>query len=224
MPADATLLPLDLQPLADSSQGRAGWDGLQQEMKAHWGEGNQLIFIDDQWKRMGSRFSLWPQDELLTGGIPFRPPEDEDGNARLLVVNEKAPELRIPIAQRCRRVYLLGHVTMPEGFPIRGNNAETVAVYHVEKANGKSIEIPLRQGFEVARANTVHVASRVDPTAVFAPRALWFLRDQARERYQFLLYTVDAAGDYVERIICRHVAGQPSFCLLAVTAELPSTA
>jgi hypothetical protein len=223
-PAAAALLPLDLQALAASGPGQAGWDALQQEMKAHWGEGNNLPFVDDQWTRMGGRFSLWPQDELLTGGIPFRPPEDEQGCARLLVVNEKAPELRIPVARRCRRIYLLGHVTMPEGFPIQGGNGETVATYHVEKANGQSTEIPLRQGFEVARANTVHVATRIDPTAVFAPRALWYLRDQARERYQFLLYTLDASDDYVERITCRHAAGQPSFCLLAATVELAPTA
>jgi hypothetical protein len=223
-PAAATLLPLDLQALAASGPGQAGWDALQQEMKVHWGEGNRLPFIGDQWTRMGGRFSLWPQDELLTGGIPFRPPEDDQGNARLLVVNEKAPELRIPIARRCRRIYLLGHITMPGGFPIQGGNGETVAVYHVEKANGESTEIPLRQGYEVAWANTVHVATRVDPTAVFAPRALWYLRDQARERYQFLLYTIDAADDHVELITCRHAAGQPSFCLLAATVELAPTA
>jgi hypothetical protein len=109
---------------------------------------------------------------------------------------------------------------MPEGFPVAGAVGDSVARYRLLFSDGGTQDIPLRNGFEVVQANTIYVATRINPIATAAPRALWFMRDLAREQYQFLLYTIQTGGREVRSLTCTHQSGQPPLVFLAITAEL----
>ena len=53
-----------------------------------------------------------------------------------------------------------------------GRPGETVATYTLNYGGGKTQEIPMRNGIEVARANIVYGCTRIDPVATAAQPAL----------------------------------------------------
>ena len=79
--------------------------------------------------------------------------------------------MTIPIGVNCTRLHILGHVTLPTGFPVQGKAGDTAAMYTVRYASGSTQQIPLRNGIEIARANMIHEATRIEPVATAAPRA-----------------------------------------------------
>ncbi|HVH85280.1 MAG TPA: hypothetical protein VM912_01050, partial [Terriglobales bacterium] len=90
--------------------------------------------------------------------------------------------------------------------------------YILEYSSGKTQEIPLRNGYEVAQSNLIHEATRIDPTATEAQRALVFVKDIAREQYQILLFSVPVEAG-LARIRWRLNGRQPPLAIFAVTAE-----
>ena len=71
-----------------------------------------------------------------------------------LILTAEAPEIVIPVKGPCQRLHILGQVTFGEGFPLAGKDGEQVASYTLEFSKGKNREIPLRNGYEVAQANS----------------------------------------------------------------------
>jgi hypothetical protein len=108
---------------------------------------------------------------------------------------------------------------VPTGYPVSGKADEVVATYTINYASGKSKTVPLRNGTEVARGNMICGATRYDPLAVQAQRALTFTKDIAREEYQVLLFTVPAEGELVSSLTCTLKSQQESLLIFAITAE-----
>jgi Glycosyl hydrolases family 2, TIM barrel domain/Glycosyl hydrolases family 2 len=204
---------LNLQPLVESSDAALAWSGLNKRMAEYWKKAG-----NEQWKSSGEEFSLWPESEVEIAGVKFRIPT-VNGRARPVMLTPEAPQLTIPVGGPCRRVHILGQVTLPEGFPVVGNDGETVATYTLEYAKGTTHEIPLRNGYEVARSNLIQSSSRIDPIATEAQPALLFVKDIAREQYQILLYSIPTEGKELSKIHCKLNGEQAPLAIFAVTVE-----
>ena len=211
-----TFHPVDLQALADSAEGAKAWASLENRMAEFWAKSNMAR---DQWKRTGGKFLLWEGSEVTIAGVLFRVPV-ANNHVRPLVVIPEMPELTIPVQQECIRLHVLGQVTFPNGFPVVGKDGEAVGSYTLRYASGKTREVPLRNGYEVVQSNLVHEATRIDPEATEAQRALVFAKDIAREQYQVLLLSITVEGGELAGLHCR-LNGQPlALAIFAVTAEV----
>jgi hypothetical protein len=161
---------------------------------------------------------LWNQPQLEILGVRFAVPMVE-GSARPVVLTPDFPDLEIHIGKTCSNLHFLGNVTCPGGFPLNGAPDETVASYEIRYQNGQTRETPLRAGFEIAAANAIHEATRIDPVATSAQRAFWYIKDWAREHYQALLFSLPTETGGVESVRCRLHPGQPPLLLFAVFTE-----
>ncbi|MGH9342519.1 MAG: hypothetical protein ACRD19_01970, partial [Terriglobia bacterium] len=138
---------------------------------------------------------------------------------RPLVLTPEVPEITIPLNLACVRLHILGQVTLPEGFPLTGQEGGVVASYRLRYANGKQQEISVRNGYEVAQANLIYAGSRINPVAAAAQRALVFVKDVAREHYQALLWPVPVEKGMIESLHCKLEGQQPALAIFAITAE-----
>ncbi|MDI7275967.1 MAG: glycoside hydrolase family 2 TIM barrel-domain containing protein, partial [Anaerolineae bacterium] len=236
--AGAHFTPLDLQALVASAAGERAWADLEQRMRRFW-EASGM----DQWQRTGGRLLFWEPAETTIGGIAFVSPAI-GRHIRPVVVGPATPEIDIPVGMACARIHILGNVTLPAGYPGRGvllgsllrwrdrsepsfDEADLpwfqlgaqVGYYRVHYADGTVDEIPLRHGYEIARANIIQDATRVDPVASRAPRAVLFVKDVSREQYQALLFSIPTGGRKVERLTCLMEAPGLCLALFAVTLE-----
>jgi hypothetical protein len=206
---------VDLQALVERPEGVRAWADFQDRMAKFW---STAPMARDQWKRTGGKFLLWQGSEVEIAGVTFRAPV-VNGYVRPVVVTPGVPEVEIPVGLEGLRVHILGQVTLPAGFPVVGADGETVAVYTLRYASGKSREVPLRNGYEVAQANLISVATRIDPQATEAQRALVFTKDIAREQYQVLLYSLPLEGGRLASLHCQ-LRNQPSaLAILAIAVE-----
>ncbi len=146
-----------------------------------------------------------------------------NGRVRPIVVTPETPEVVIPINRRCDKLHILGQVTFAGGFPASGNVGDTIATYTLEYSGKKSKKIPLRNGYEVAQANLIQDATRLDPQTTESQRALMFVKDTAREHYQVLLYSIPVEGASVAKLRCRLNGQQPALAIFAITTESPAT-
>ena len=211
----STFEMLNLQPLVETSDAALAWSSLKNRMGDYWKK-----IGDKQWKSSGEEFLLWreSESEVEIAGVGFRIPT-VNGRVRPLILTPEVPQLIIPVGGSCRRVHILGQVTLPEGFPAVGTDGETVASYTLEYSNGSTREIPLRNGYEVARSNIIQGASRIDPIATEAQAALLFIKDFAHEQYQILLYSVPVDGAGLAKIHCKLNGEQAPLALFAITVE-----
>src|SRR5581483_8077518 len=132
---------------------------------------------------------FWRGARVDIGGAPFESPLAGE-QVQPIALTPDFPSIRIPVGVSCARLHVLGHVTLPAGYPVTAKAGETAATYIVHYAGGGSQQVPLRNGIEIARSNLIHAATRVNPIATAAPRALVFTKDIVRERYQVLLYSL----------------------------------
>jgi Glycosyl hydrolases family 2, TIM barrel domain/Glycosyl hydrolases family 2, sugar binding domain/Glycosyl hydrolases family 2 len=211
----ARLQPIPLQEMADTRAAQNAWAELESRMAQYW---SSSWITKDQWERAGHKMKLWRPAELLIAGAAFQVPVN-GGFARPLVLTPESAEIVIPVGLKCARLHVLGHVTMPTGFPLQGRAGETVATYTIHYASGARQQIPIRNGIEVARANLIHEATRVEPVASASPRALVFAKDPVRERYQILLFSIPLSGAAVDRVQVTLSPGQQPLLLFAMNAE-----
>ena len=209
--------PVDLQSAAETPAGLKAWAAFEDRMGKFW---SKALYAEDQWKRTGSKFLLWQGSEVDVAGVAFRIPVI-GGHVRPLVVTPEVPELEIPVNQECLRLHILGHVTLPMGFPVAGHDGEEIARYNLRFASGKTSEVPLRNGYEVAQSNLIDVATRIDPQTTEAQHALLFPKDLAREQYQVLLYSVALDGGELTRLHCTLRNQDSVLALFAITVEHP---
>ncbi len=206
---------VDLQPLVEGPDGARAWEDFEDRMAKFW---SIVPMAEDQWKRTGSKFLLWQGSEVDIAGVTFRAPV-VNGYVRPVVVTPGVPEVEIPVGLEGLQLHVLGQVTLPAGFPVVGNDGETVAVYTLRYASGKSREVALRNGYEVVQSNLIAVATRIDPEATEAQRALVFTKDVAREQYQVLLYSLPLEGGKLASLHCK-LSHQPSaLAIFALTLE-----
>jgi beta-glucuronidase len=207
---------IDLQAIATGGTATNAWVDLEARMAEYW---KASFNAPDQWKRTGGRLQFWEPAEVEVGGATFRCPLI-GGRARPLVVTPDSPEIAVPIGLSCTRLHVLGHVALPTGYPLSGKGGEIAAVYNVRYASGAKQEIPLRHGIEIAQANLIHEATRIDPTATAAPRALVFNKDVVRERYQVLLFSIPLRGGAVRSLEIRLNRSEQPLLLFAINAEV----
>ena len=207
--------PIDLQPLADSESGQKAWTDLESMLAEYWSKSRMA---DDQWKRTGEKLLLWQGVGVEIAGVSFKTPVVKDF-VRPLVLTPRFSELEIPVRTASTQLHFLGQVTLPNGYPTAGQAEKTVASYQIHLAGGKVKEARLRNGIEVARANLVHEATRINPLVTSSQRVLEFVKDVAREHYQVLLFSVPTGGGRIEKITCRLLGDQP-LLIFAITAEL----
>ena len=210
--------PLSLQSLVEGSNGQKAWSELESRMAKHWSESAETGFSRNQWKRTGGTLKFWRESQVEIAGAPFRFALI-DGFVRPLVLTPDSPEITIPLALNCTALHFLGQVTLPDGFPPTGRPGETVASYTLHFGGGRTQDVPMRNGIEVARANLVWEATRIDSVATAAQRALSFTKDWAREQYQVLLFSLPVAGGRVESLTARLVGQQPPLLLFGITPE-----
>jgi hypothetical protein len=211
----ASFHTVDLQALVESAEGVRAWAGLEAALAKFW---PRVPMAEDQWKRTGEEFLLWQGSDLRIAGIPFRVPV-VNGYARPVVLSPETPEVTISVGQECERLHILGQVTFPVGYPLVGKRGEKVATYWVRYTGGREREVPVRNGMEVAQSNRIHVATRIDPVASGAQRALEYVKDVVREQYQVLLWSLPVERGRVESVRCKLEAGQPALAVFAITAE-----
>jgi hypothetical protein len=94
-----------------------------------------------------------------------------------------------------------------------------MASYGIRYAGGRVQEVPLRNGFEVAVANMVDEATRINPDTTVAQRALVFMKDMVREHYQVLLFSLPVQGGKIESIVWKLNGDQLPLALFAIVAE-----
>ncbi|MGH9342805.1 MAG: glycoside hydrolase family 2 protein [Terriglobia bacterium] len=209
--------PIDLQSLVEGTDARRSWAAFEQMMAKYWtvtGPHNAR----DQWQKTGEKFQLWQVPEVTIAGIPFRTPI-VNGHIRPLILTPETPAITIPLNLACVRLQILGQVTFPEGFPIVGRQGEQIAAYRLQYADGKQQEVPVRNGFEAAQANVIYMGGRINPVAAHASRALLFIKDEAREHYQVLLWPLSTEKKRIENIGCKLIGQQPALAIFAITAE-----
>jgi hypothetical protein len=151
----------------------------------------------EQWDRTGKRLRFWRSPAVEIAGLRFAFAM-RDGFARPLVVTKEAPELIIPVGRDCERVYVLGNVTFPSGYPLLGKLGDVAGSFEIRYRTGGVERVALRNGHEVACSNLVDNATRIEPIALNAPQALLFEKDPAREHYQVLLFSFPVRGHVTE--------------------------
>ena len=172
---------------------------------------------DDQWKRTGSKFLLWQGAELNLGGVPFLCPLHGE-YVRPLVVTPELPSCRFRSASLARNCTFSGHVTLPDGYPVRRQAGRDGGDLHA-RGRRQSAAYPAAQRNRGARANMIHAATRIDPIAAAAPRALTFTKDVVREQYQVLLFSIPVPGGKADRLLVKLSPGAQPLALFAITAE-----
>ena len=210
--------PLGLQSLVEGAEGQKVWSELEGRMAKYWAESPETGYSRNQWKRTGGKLRLWQGSQVEVAGALFRSPLVE-GFVRPLVLTPGSPAIEIPVALNCTRLHFLGQVTLPDGFPPAGRPGETIATYTLRFTGGKTREIPLRNGVEVARANLVYGSTRIDPVATAAQPALCFVKDWSREQYQVLLFSVPVEDGTVASITAHLIGQSAPLLLFAITAE-----
>jgi hypothetical protein len=208
-----TFEAVDLQALAEGPDAERSWSSFKDFMSKYWAE-----VAREQWKKTGEDFLLWQGSKVEISGVGFQMPV-VNKLARPLVVTSDAPEIVIPVGRQCQNLHILGQVTFGKGYPVAGNDGDKVASYTLEFSDGTTREIPLRNGYEVVQANIITDATRLGAEPTEAQRALFFMKDLAREQYQILLYSIPVEGKNVARLRCKLNAGQPPLGIFAVTTE-----
>ena len=94
-----------------------------------------------------------------------------------------------------------------------------MATYKVRYGGGREQEIQVRNGIEVAQANLIHEATRIDAVATAAQRALQYVKDEVREHYQVLLWSAPVERGTVESVHCKLEGEQPALAIFAITVE-----
>lgn len=209
----STFTPVNLQALVEGADGDRAWTSLKFHMAQYWEQNAR-----GQWKATGEDLLLWSRAKTDIAGVVFQMPVIND-RVRPVIVTPESPEVVVPVNRRCARVHILGQVTLAGGFPSSGLDGDQVASYTLEYADGRKKDIPLRNGYEVAGANIIQDASRLDPLTTDSQRALLFVKDTAREHYQVLLYSIPVEGATLAKIHCRLEAQKLPLAVFAITTE-----
>lgn len=208
---------VDLQPLVEGSEGDRAWGSLKNHMARYWEQ-----IARNHWKNTGEDLLLWSKSNLDIAGVSFRMAV-VNNHVRPVVLTPENPEVAITVNRRCDKLHILGQVTLTGGFPSSGLDGEKIGTYTLEYSDGRTKEIPLRNGYEIAQANLIQDAGRLDPLTTESQRALIFVKETAREHYQVLLYSIPLEKATLTRIRCRLDGQQPPLALFAITTEAPAT-
>jgi len=92
-------------------------------------------------------------------------------------------------------------VTVPDGYPTRGEAGSPMGSYTIVYADGSRQEIPLRWGLEVARSNILSSSTQLNPVAQLSIPVLKYVRNESYEDYRTFLYTVLVKRKMIDHIV-----------------------
>ena len=129
-------------------------------------------------------------------GLPCDVPE-----GRPVILRGRRRAIEIPVGRRVNTLYLFGAVTYFDGYPMRGKWGESAAEMTLTYADGTTRRVPLRHGLELASASLIGRDSRIDATAVNAPRVAKLTQDRDWECYAVNLLALPADPEKVLRAV-----------------------
>lgn len=228
--ANSTYATVALQSIAEKQE--SDWQALQSANIAFWKEN-----FGDYLEKTSGEFATWDAPTLRLGAIPFETAQ-VSGHTRPVVIRTGSA-VEIPIHAEADRLHFLGNVTVPDGYPTRGEPGGVIGTYTIDYADGTKQEIPLRWGLEVARANVVCSSALLNPIAQLATPVIKFVPNESYEDYRTFLYTAPVKRKTIDRIVITmkplpserplislpnetgsgYAAGETSLLLFALTAE-----
>jgi Glycosyl hydrolases family 2, TIM barrel domain/Glycosyl hydrolases family 2 len=228
--ANNTYTTVALQPVVQKQE--SDWQAVQSANIAFWKEN-----FGDYLQKNSGNLTTWDAASLRIGAIPFETAQ-VSGHTRPVVIRTGSTT-EIPVHAAADRLHFLGNVTVPDGYPTRGEPGATVGSYTICYADGTKQEIPLRWGLEVTRANVVSSSSLLNPIAQLATPVLRYTPDQSYEDYRTFLYTAAVKRKTMDRVVITmkplpserplislpsetgsgYAAGETTLLLFAITAE-----
>lgn len=193
-------VPVSLANITGGPEQKEAWTAFEALMEPFW---KAHSFTRRHWQETGRKMWFWKEGKLNARSVPFDLPA-RGGRVTPVLLTVGHSKIEIPIQlDRVAALHVLGNVTFPDGYPIAGRLGDTVGRYTIEYVGGVRREYPLRLGYEVARANMIAFASRVDPIAVAAERVAVYTKDPVREAYQILMLSLPTEGSKsVARLVC----------------------
>jgi Glycosyl hydrolases family 2, TIM barrel domain/Glycosyl hydrolases family 2 len=228
--AGSTYTAISLQPAVANQTD--DWKSLQSANVSFWKEN-----AGDYLRRTGGDFWTWDAASLRVGPLPFETPQ-LDGHTRPLVVMS-GKSVEVPVHTEADRLHFLGNVTVPDGYPTRGDVGAEMGTYTIYYADRSKQEIPLRWGLEVARANIVSSSTRLNPVASQATPVIQYTRNRSYEDYRTYVFMVPVKRKMIDRVVITvkplasdrplislpnqtgsgYAAGETALLLFAITAE-----
>src|SRR5579862_1251184 len=228
--ANSTYTPVALQSVAEKQD--RDWQALQSANVAFWKEN-----FGDYLQKTSGEFVTWDAASLQIGAIPFATAQ-VSGHTRPVVIRT-GTKIEIPIHAEADRLHFLGNVTVPDGYPTRGEAGAAIGSYTIYYADGSTKEIALRWGLEIVRSNVVCSSALLNPVAQFATPVIRYLPNESYEDYRTFLYTAEVKRKMIDRIVITmkalpserplislpnetgsgYAAGETSLLLFALTAE-----
>jgi beta-glucuronidase len=209
IPQEAVFHPLDLSAVVSSGIQRAAWDDALGNIRR-----SERTKMRQDTRNTGPRL---PRDVESVAGMPVALKE-----GRPVVLAGDCMRVEIPVGRPAAALHFLGQVTYFDGFPVRGAAGEKLARYLLMYDNGEQVEVPLRNGMEMASASMIAGNSRMNPIAVAAERVLVITIDPDFEIYQVNHLVVPVDGRRrLERIAFESLS--PDYCplLYGITVESP---
>lgn len=226
----STYNEIPLQSVA--AKQASDWQSLQSASVAFWKENS-----GDYLRRTGGEFYTWDATSLRVGPIPFDTPLIDGHTRPLVVLTGKSVEIQVHA--QADRLHFLGNVTVPDGYPTRGEVGSQMGSYTIYYTDGSKQEVPLRWGLEVTRGNVVTSSTLLNPVALLSTPVIQYTRNESYEDYRTFLYTVAVQPKTVDRIVITlkplpsdrplislpnetgsgYAAGETALLLFAVTAE-----
>jgi hypothetical protein len=228
--ANSNYTTVALQSIAENQA--SDWQALQSANIAYWKEN-----FGDYLEKTSGQFATWDAASLRIGAIPFETAQ-VSGHTRPLVIRTGST-VEIPIHAEADRLHFLGNVTVPDGYPTRGEPGGSIGSYTIYYADGTKQEIPLRWGLEVARANMVCSSALLNPIAQLATPVIRYVPNESYEDYRTFLYSPAVKRKTIDRVVIAmkplpserplislpnetgsgYAAGETSLLLFALTAE-----
>lgn len=177
--ADGTPVPID--HLTDTDRQRAAFDRVmelaRQPIPRYYHAGHKLRIM-----RQGP---VLPEEIKSLGRLPValstRP-----------FVADGEESFKLNLDACADKVYVIGAVSLPHGFPIGGAFGETAATLSLTYEDGETVTVPLRNGKELTTATSWFGPSRINPVASGAPRAIRFIWNMDGEHYIANLLPIEA--------------------------------
>jgi hypothetical protein len=228
--ANSSYATISLQSVAEKQS--SDWLSLQAANVAFWKEN-----FGDYLQKTSGEFATWDAAALRIGPVPFETAQ-LGGHTRPAVVRSGST-VEIPVHLEADRLHFLGNVTVPDGYPTRGEPAAQIGSYTIYYVDGSKQEIPLRWGLEVTRANLICSATRLNPLAQLSTAVIKYTPNESYEDYRTFLYTVAVKRKTIDRMVITmkplgsgrplislpnetgsgYAAGETALLLFALTAE-----
>ena len=228
--ASSAYTSIPLQPVVANQTD--DWKALQSTNAGFWKEN-----ASDYFRKTGGDFWTWDAASLRIGPVPFETPQ-VDGHTRP-VVAMTGKSVDVPVHAEADRLHFLGNVTVPDGYPTRGEVGIEIGTYTIYYADRTKLEVPLRWGLEVTRSNVVSSSTLLNPVALLSTPVIAYTKDKSYEDYRTYLFTVPVKHKVIDRVVIAlkplpaerplislpnqtgsgYAAGETALLLFAITAE-----